>query len=131
LLDLSLLRVLQQQQDGENGAHRGRDQREDDHAGPSAGFSASSRRGRRRIVPESVCGSLSTNSTTCGHLKRAIDRLQNSMISSSVAVVPGFSTTTALTASPVYGCGMPTTAASAIFGWRYSASSTSRGYTLK
>src|SRR5919109_496462 len=91
---------------------------------------APSRKTRFKTFPVGRVGSSDTNSITSGHLNRASDRLQCSRISSSVAVAPGFSTTKALTASPVYGCGTPITATSATFAWRKIASSTSRGYTL-
>ena len=57
----------------------------------------------------------------------AIFALHNSMISSEVALLFGFRTTRAFTASPQVSSGTPMTAASATAGWLSIACSTSRG----
>src|SRR4051794_35941081 len=67
-------------------------------------------------LPVVECGSSSTNSTEVGHLKRASLRALHSMTSSALSCAPSCVTTRALTVSPVYGCGTPSTAASAMSG---------------
>ncbi len=57
---------------------------------------------------------LSRNSTAVGHLNRA--RLRSQWASSSSTVTGAVTTTNALTVCPVYGCGAPSTAASATAG---------------
>src|SRR2546426_6368852 len=86
---------------------------------------------RRRVLPMRVFGSESRNSISFGRLNGARCFSQCARMSSAVAVAPGFRTTNALTSSPLIGCGMPIAAASITAGCVASASSTSRGYTLK
>src|SRR3954452_11226559 len=86
-----------------------------------------SRKFRRRILPEGLRGSASRKSTDFGVLKPAIRSRVKLMMSDEVALLPGFITTTALTASPHLSSGMPITAASATSGWSHSALSTSAG----
>src|SRR5438552_3808202 len=65
-----------------------------------------------------------------GTVNRARRSLQNALMSASVAVLPAFRTTNALTVSPRYGSGTPIAAASPTAGCMKRTSSTSRGYTL-
>src|SRR3954468_1094928 len=89
-----------------------------------------SRSSRRRIFPVAVFGTSSMISTWRGYLYAAIRSLQKAISSSAPADSPSFSETNALTVSPRYSSGTPTTAASRTAGWPESTSSTSRGQTL-
>src|SRR5256885_13907216 len=82
-------------------------------------------------LPAGFRGSGSSRSSTySGTLKLARRAEQWVRSSSSVAVDPGFSCTTALTSSPSTLCGTPTTAASATSGCSNSTCSTSTQYTF-
>ena len=82
------------------------------------------------ILPLTVLGSSSTKTTRLGFLNPASRSRAVPMISASVAVMPSRRTMTAVTFSPHFGSGSPTTAASATDGCVYSTSSTSREYTF-
>ncbi len=77
-----------------------------------------------------VLGMSSRISTRRGYLYAAMRSRQNAMSSSSVALLPGRRLTNALTVSPRYSSGTPTTAASRTASCSYKTSSTSRGHTL-
>src|SRR5205085_5920615 len=78
-----------------------------------------------------VRGSASTTATRRGCLYGASRPSQNVRIAAaSGATVPGRATTTAVTISPHWGSGNPTTATSAIAGWDARTCSTSTGATV-
>src|SRR3954471_740214 len=77
------------------------------------GVSVDSRSRPLATLPVTECGSSSTNSTDVGHLNLARRAAAWSMTSRAVSEVPSRTTTRALTVSPVYGWGMPSTATSA------------------
>ena len=89
-----------------------------------------SRSSTRRILPEMVLGSSSTNSISRGYLYGALTRLQwscNSSTSAYEPAWPGARITNALTIWPRSGSGLPTTAASATATCSTRADSTSNG----
>src|SRR5258706_2265919 len=76
------------------------------------------------ILPVEVLGS-GPKITVFGALKRAMRARQNSMISSTLAEAPSFSSMNAHGVSPHLGSGCATTAAIITAGWPWSTSSTS------
>src|SRR5205823_2544608 len=85
---------------------------------------------RHKIFPVFDFGSCRTNSTKRGALYTAIASRHQRISSIASSDAPGFSTTSAFTASPWRASRVAITQASCTAGWPYSVFSTSAGHTL-